>query len=178
MRKNLFVVLFIFIITALVLSACGTAATPTAAAAAGGVSAATATLAPGSVQVNAGGGTFPLPLYTQWTYTYQYVDPSVAINYQGIGSGGGKSGILDNTLDFAGSDSLWGVIIRLAWIYSSPTIRFHRLCYAVIPRRSHTIVSWPRVEIIYGHHIINNALYWKPRFVPVVFIRIFRYKGI
>src|SRR5512142_2027378 len=59
-----------------------------------------------SVQINGAGATFPLPVYTEWTYAYQYVDPSVAINYQGIGSGGGKKGILDNTIDFAGSDSL------------------------------------------------------------------------
>jgi phosphate transport system substrate-binding protein len=63
-------------------------------------------MAPGSVQVNAAGATFPLPVYTAWTYAYQFVDPSVVINYQGIGSGGGKKGIVDNTLDFAGSDSL------------------------------------------------------------------------
>jgi phosphate transport system substrate-binding protein len=36
----------------------------------------------------------------------QYVDPSVTLNYQGIGSGGGKKAIIDNTVDFAGSDSL------------------------------------------------------------------------
>ena len=60
----------------------------------------------GSIQINAAGATFPLPLYTQWTYAYQYVDPSVAINYQGIGSGGGKKAIIDGTVDFAGSDSL------------------------------------------------------------------------
>jgi phosphate transport system substrate-binding protein len=63
-------------------------------------------MAPGSVQINAAGATFPLPVYTAWTYAYQFVDPSVVINYQGIGSGGGKKGIVDNTLDFAGSDSL------------------------------------------------------------------------
>jgi ABC-type phosphate transport system substrate-binding protein len=45
---------------------------------------------PGSIQINSAGATFPLPLYTEWTYAYQYVDPAVAINYQGIGSGGGK----------------------------------------------------------------------------------------
>jgi phosphate transport system substrate-binding protein len=60
----------------------------------------------GSVQINGAGATFPLPVYTEWTYAYQYVDPSVAINYQGIGSGGGKKGIIDGTIDFAGSDSL------------------------------------------------------------------------
>jgi phosphate transport system substrate-binding protein len=60
----------------------------------------------GSVTINAGGATFPAPLYAQWTYAYQYVDPSVAINYQPIGSGGGVKGIIDNTLDFAGSDAV------------------------------------------------------------------------
>lgn len=59
----------------------------------------------GSIQVNAGGATFPLPLYQQWIYAYQVVDPSVVINYQGIGSGGGKKSIIDGTFDFAGSDS-------------------------------------------------------------------------
>lgn len=57
----------------------------------------------GSVKLNGAGATFPLPVYTEWTYAYQYVDPSVVINYQGIGSGGGKKGIVDNTIDFAGS---------------------------------------------------------------------------
>ena len=60
----------------------------------------------GSVQINGAGATFPLPIYTEWTYAYSYVDPSVVINYQGIGSGGGKKAIVDNTVDFAGSDSL------------------------------------------------------------------------
>jgi phosphate transport system substrate-binding protein len=63
-------------------------------------------LAAGSVTINGAGATFPLPLYTEWTYAYQYVDPAVAINYQGIGSGGGKKAIIDGTVDFAGSDSL------------------------------------------------------------------------
>jgi phosphate transport system substrate-binding protein len=60
----------------------------------------------GSVQINGAGATFPLPIYSEWTYAYQYVDTAVAINYQGIGSGGGKKAIIDNTVDFAGTDSL------------------------------------------------------------------------
>src|SRR5215510_14291413 len=60
----------------------------------------------GSVQINGAGATFPLPIYTEWTYAFSYVDPSVVINYQGIGSGGGKKAIIDGTVDFAGSDSL------------------------------------------------------------------------
>ena len=63
-------------------------------------------MAAGSVQINAGGATFPQPLYQQWIFAYQIVDPSVVINYQGIGSGGGKKSIIDGTFDFAGSDSV------------------------------------------------------------------------
>ncbi len=65
-----------------------------------------AALPAGSVQINGAGATFPLPIYTEWTYAYSYVDPAVVINYQGIGSGGGKKAIVDGTVDFAGSDSL------------------------------------------------------------------------
>lgn len=64
------------------------------------------TLPAGSISVNGAGATFPLPVYTEWVYAYQYIDPSVALNYQGIGSGGGKKGIVDRTIDFAGSDSV------------------------------------------------------------------------
>jgi phosphate transport system substrate-binding protein len=60
----------------------------------------------GSVQINGAGATFPLPVYSAWTFAYRYVDPAVLINYQGIGSGGGKKAIIENTVDFAGSDSL------------------------------------------------------------------------
>jgi phosphate transport system substrate-binding protein len=60
----------------------------------------------GSIQINGAGATFPLPVYTEWNYAYPYVDPSVTMNYQGIGSGGGKKAIVDNTVDYAGSDSL------------------------------------------------------------------------
>lgn len=60
----------------------------------------------GSIAINGAGATFPLPVYTEWIYAYQYIDPAVTLNYQGIGSGGGKKAIIDNTVDFAGSDSL------------------------------------------------------------------------
>jgi phosphate transport system substrate-binding protein len=83
------------LILALALSACGGTGTQPS-----------GDLPAGSVQINGAGATFPLPVYTEWTYAYQYVDPSVSINYQGIGSGGGKKAIIDGTVDFAGSDSL------------------------------------------------------------------------
>jgi phosphate transport system substrate-binding protein len=80
------------IVISILLSACANASAPTKPA--------------GSVSLTGAGATFPLPVYTEWTYAYPYVDPSVSINYQGIGSGGGKKAIIDNTVDFAGSDSV------------------------------------------------------------------------
>jgi phosphate transport system substrate-binding protein len=128
MRRNLYPLFAVIMLAAMVLGACSTAATPTPVVVQqtvpvevtqivmGSPVVVTATPGPtqppaatplpaGSVQINAGGATFPQPIYAQWTYAYQYVDPSVAINYQGIGSGGGIKGIEDGTLDFAGSDA-------------------------------------------------------------------------
>ena len=117
MRKSLLVSVMVLMVAGLVLSACAPAATPTAAATQAAAEVPAATEAPtatpaatelpaGSVIINGAGATFPLPVYNEWTFAYQYVDPAVVINYQGIGSGGGKKGIIDNTIDFAGSDSL------------------------------------------------------------------------
>jgi phosphate transport system substrate-binding protein len=84
----------------------------------------------GSVIVNGAGATFPEPVYTEWRFAYQYVDPAVAINYQGIGSGGGKKGIADKTVDFAGSDSL----LTQAEYDKNPTLQmFPTLAGAVVP---------------------------------------------
>lgn len=113
MRKNPFIVFAALVVASLLLSACGTSATPETVVQTQIVevtstpdASAPTPMAPGSVTINGAGATFPLPLYTDWTYAYQYVDPAVAINYQGIGSGGGKKAIVDGTVDFAGSDSL------------------------------------------------------------------------
>jgi phosphate transport system substrate-binding protein len=127
MRRNISVFVSVLVLMGVLLSACAPAATaipatapaqpttensapatavvpptvvPTAAPTA------VPTLTPGSVQINGAGATFPQPVYAEWTYAYQYVDPSVTINYQGIGSGGGKNAIIGGTVDFAGSDSL------------------------------------------------------------------------
>jgi phosphate transport system substrate-binding protein len=117
MRKNLFVSMFVLLVAVLVLSACGPAATPaTIIEVQTQVVEKLITPTPGpamptplpdgSVQITGSGATFPLPLYTQWTYAYQFVDPSVVINYTGVGSGAGKTAIIAGTVDFAGSDSL------------------------------------------------------------------------
>jgi len=110
MCKNIYVPLFVLLAAGFVLSACGPSATPTVPSTSGPQQPTVEPTAPplpvGIVQINGAGATFPLPVYSEWTYAYQYVDPAVIINYQGIGSGGGKKGIIDNTIDFAGSDSL------------------------------------------------------------------------
>src|SRR5215216_867071 len=51
------------------------------------------------------GATFPNPIYQKWVTEYQKANPSVKIDYQSIGSGGGIKGITEKTVDFAGSDA-------------------------------------------------------------------------
>ncbi len=108
--KRAFPIFAAFALIVLLLAACAPGSASTAgASSASGTATITANKVPvsgGPVSINGAGGTFPLPVYTAWIYNYQKVDPSVTINYQGIGSGGGKKGIIDNTLDFAGSDAL------------------------------------------------------------------------
>ncbi len=54
--------------------------------------------------INGAGASFPYILYSKWLYEYRKVKPSVAINYQSIGSGGGIRQFLSGTLDFGGTD--------------------------------------------------------------------------
>ena len=54
--------------------------------------------------INGAGASFPYILYSKWISEYRRVDPSVAINYQSIGSGGGIRQFLAGTLDFGGTD--------------------------------------------------------------------------
>ncbi|HEV8547788.1 MAG TPA: substrate-binding domain-containing protein, partial [Polyangiaceae bacterium] len=57
-----------------------------------------------TVALNGAGATFPFPLYSKWIAQYQGVEPSVRINYQSIGSGGGVRQIVARTVDFGASD--------------------------------------------------------------------------
>jgi len=58
----------------------------------------------GTVALNGAGATFPYPLYSKWIAEYKSVDPTVRINYQSIGSGGGVRQIVAGTVDFGASD--------------------------------------------------------------------------
>jgi phosphate ABC transporter phosphate-binding protein len=51
------------------------------------------------------GATFPAPLIQQWTVEYNKLNPSVTINYNPIGSGGGIQQITKKTVDFGASDA-------------------------------------------------------------------------
>ena len=54
--------------------------------------------------LNAAGATFPAPIYQKWFGDYKTAHPSVQINYQAIGSGGGIKQLTDGTVDFGASD--------------------------------------------------------------------------
>ncbi|HHV61305.1 MAG TPA: phosphate ABC transporter substrate-binding protein PstS [Firmicutes bacterium] len=58
-----------------------------------------------TIALNGAGASFPYPLYSKWLDEYRKIAPNVAIDYQSIGSGGGIRGILEQTVDFAGSDA-------------------------------------------------------------------------
>lgn len=68
------------------------------------LSVATFATAAGQVLLNAAGATFPYPMYSKWFDVYRQSHPSVQINYQSIGSGGGIRQVLDKTVDFGASD--------------------------------------------------------------------------
>lgn len=55
--------------------------------------------------LNGAGATFPEPIYTKWFSEFQKKNPTIAINYQGIGSGGGIRQLIAGTVDFGASDA-------------------------------------------------------------------------
>jgi phosphate transport system substrate-binding protein len=58
-----------------------------------------------AITINGAGATFPFPLIDTWRVEYQSVNPSVSINYQSIGSGGGVRQFTERTVDFGASDA-------------------------------------------------------------------------
>ena len=85
---------------AIVAGACGGGERrPVTAESAGG-----AASAGGAIRVNGAGATFPLPIYSKWFSEYNKLHPSVEINYQSIGSGGGIRQLLAETVFFGASD--------------------------------------------------------------------------
>ena len=58
-----------------------------------------------TVNLHGAGATFPAPLYQKWVSEYDKLHPSVKIDYQSIGSGGGIKQTKEQTVDFGASDS-------------------------------------------------------------------------
>lgn len=61
-------------------------------------------VAQGTLSITGAGATFPYPMYSKWFDEYHKKDPSLEINYQSIGSGGGIKQITEGTVDFGASD--------------------------------------------------------------------------
>jgi phosphate transport system substrate-binding protein len=57
-----------------------------------------------TVQIDGAGATFPYPIYSKWFSEYNKKNPSVQINYQSIGSGGGIRQLTEQTVFFGASD--------------------------------------------------------------------------
>ncbi len=58
----------------------------------------------GAQNLNGAGATFPYPIYSRWFSEYKAEHPSVQINYQSIGSGGGIRQVSEGTVDFGATD--------------------------------------------------------------------------
>ncbi|HEY2410308.1 MAG TPA: phosphate ABC transporter substrate-binding protein PstS [Polyangiaceae bacterium] len=58
-----------------------------------------------SISLNGAGATFPYPLYSKWIAEYNKQNPTIKINYQSIGSGGGIRQITAGTVDFGATDA-------------------------------------------------------------------------
>ena len=57
-----------------------------------------------TVQINGAGATFPFPIYSKWFSEYNKLHPTVQINYQSIGSGGGIRQVSNQTVFFGATD--------------------------------------------------------------------------
>ncbi len=57
------------------------------------------------VKLQGAGASFPAPLYTKWFKQYGQDHPDIEVDYQSIGSGGGKKSVIDKTVDFGASDA-------------------------------------------------------------------------
>jgi phosphate transport system substrate-binding protein len=57
-----------------------------------------------NLQINGAGATFPYPIYSKWFAEYNKLHPSIQVNYQSIGSGGGIRQLTNQTVFFGASD--------------------------------------------------------------------------
>jgi len=84
-----------------------------------------------NVQINGAGATFPYPIYSKWFDEYHKAHPTVQINYQSIGSGGGIRQITAQTVFFGATDGPMTNDQLLA--ASSKILHFPTVLGAVVP---------------------------------------------
>ena len=85
----------------------------------------------GTVQINGAGATFPYPVYSKWFSEYNTAHPTVQINYQSIGSGGGIRQLTERTVFFGASDQ--PMSDELLAKASGPILHFPTVLGAVVP---------------------------------------------
>ncbi len=85
----------------------------------------------GQTLINGAGATFPYPIYSKWFDEFHKVHPSVQINYQAIGSGGGIRQLEAGTVDFGASDQ--PMTDEQLKKQSVPVLHFPTVLGAVVP---------------------------------------------
>lgn len=117
-----------------------------------------------ALTLNGAGATFPAPLYERYFREFSRANPTIRVNYQAIGSGGGIRQVIANTVDFGGSDAAMsdaqlgqvsrGIIMvptaggAVALAYNLPGVSNLRLSRAVYPEIfAGRITNWndPRI---------------------------------
>lgn len=111
MNRRIHTLLALLVLSGVVLAACAPAATPEATPAPETVAEATDTsaaeeAAPLQANLLGAGASFPAPIYFEWIAEYtSSVQPGVTVDYQSIGSGGGREQFIGQQLEFAGTDA-------------------------------------------------------------------------
>jgi len=90
-----------------------------------------AAMAAQKTQITGAGATFPNPIYSKWFAEYNKLHPTVEINYQSIGSGGGVQQISKQTVFFGASD----MPMNAEQLQSAPgrIVHFPTVLGAVVP---------------------------------------------
>src|SRR5499427_549218 len=88
-----------------------------------------------NILINGAGATFPAPIYTKWFDAYHKAFPTIQINYQAIGSGGGIKQVTENTVDFGASDGPMtdDQLKEYQTKHGSPILHFPTVLGAVVP---------------------------------------------
>jgi phosphate transport system substrate-binding protein len=88
-----------------------------------------------NVLINGAGATFPAPIYTKWFDAYHKAFPTIQINYQPIGSGGGIKQVTEGTVDFGATDGPMtdDQLKEYQTKHGSPILHFPTVLGAAVP---------------------------------------------